>query len=362
MSTEVDTTNESEVSANKPGHQDREDFFVKVVHIQRRPVPTQFSVEGYFERVRECLHATNPIRHFEVPCFSRGVLGRIRNCLAARRNGADVNHVTGDIHYVACLLPRQRTVLTVLDCQILTRLTGWRRAVVKLLWYTLPARCVSRITVISEETKKQLLKEVKFSAERVHVIPVSVSEKFQPFPRVFDCRNPRILQVGTKANKNVIRLVQALEGIPCTLDIVGPIDESLARLLAEKGIQYHAFGRLTDDELVERYREADVISFVSTYEGFGMPIVEAQCIERVCVTSNCSSMPEVAGDGACLVDPFDVASIRAGFQRVIADEDYRKRLIEAGRMNRLRFNAQKIADDFYRVYQLVYEESRGNSV
>lgn len=335
---------------------------MKVVHIQRRPVPTQFSVEGYFERVRECLDAKNPVRHFEVPCFSRGVLGRIRNCLAARRNQADVNHITGDIHYVACLLSRKKTILTVHDCQILTRLTGWRRAVVKFLWYKLPTRCVSRVTVNSEETKCQLLREVAFPADHVHVIPVSVSERFQPSHRAFDQRNPRILQVGTKANKNVVRLVQALQGIPCMLDIVGPIDDSLEKLLQETGVHYQAYGRLSDDELVQRYREADVISFVSTYEGFGMPIVEAQCVERVCVTSNCSSMPEVAGDGACLVDPMDVASIRAGFQRVIADEDYRETLIEAGRVNRLRFNAQKIADDFLRVYQLVYEESQGNSV
>jgi glycosyltransferase involved in cell wall biosynthesis len=159
-----------------------------------------------------------------------------------------------------------------------------------------------------------------------------------------------------------MRLVQALQGIPCTLDIVGPIDESLAKLLQEAGVHYRAYGRLSDDELVQRYREADVISFVSTYEGFGMPIVEAQCVERVCVTSNCSSMPEVAGDGACLVDPLDVASIRAGFLRVIGDEEYRRSLIEAGGLNRLRFDAQKIADDFLRVYQLVFEESRGNSV
>jgi glycosyltransferase involved in cell wall biosynthesis len=335
---------------------------VKVVHIQRRPVPTQFSVEGYFERVRDCLHTTNPIRHFEVPCFSRGILGRIRNCLSARKNQADVNHVTGDIHYVACLLPRRKTVLTVLDCQILTRLTGWRRALVKLLWYTLPIRCVSRITVISEETKRQLLKEVTFPADRVHVIPVSVSERFQPSPKAFDQRNPRILQVGTKANKNVVRLVHALQGIPCTLDIVGPIDESLAKLLQETGVRYQAYGRLSDEELVQRYHEADVISFVSTYEGFGMPIVEAQCVERVCVTSNCSSMPEVAGNGACLVDPLDVESIRAGFLKVIGDEEYRRGLIEAGRVNRLRFNAQKIAEDFLKVYQLVYNESLGTSM
>ena len=331
---------------------------VKVVQIQRRPVPTQFSVEGYFDRVRVCLASSVRMQLHVVPCFSRGLWGRIRNCVSAWKNQADVNHVTGDIHYVTFLLPRRRTILTVLDCQVLARLSGWRRFVVKLLWFTLPVRCVTRITVISEETRQQLLREVRFPADRVHVIPVSVSQLYVPAPKNFTAECPRILQVGTKANKNVHRLVRALEGMACQLDIVGPIDKSLAKLMQETGVQYQAYGRLSDEQLVQRYREADVISFVSTYEGFGMPIVEAQCVERVCVTSNCSSMPEVAGQGACLVDPFDVASIRAGFQRVIADADYRRDLIEAGRVNRLRFDGQQIADEFLRIYRLVYDESR----
>ena len=335
---------------------------MKVVQIQRRPIPTQFSVEGYFRRVRESLESQVSLRLFVVPCFSRGLWGRLRNCWAAFRNQGDVNHVTGDIHYVVFLLARRRTILTVLDCQVLSRLSGWRRAVVKWLWYTGPARCVSRITVISEETRQQLLQVIPFPAEKVHVIPVSVSELFQPAPKEFSTHCPRILQVGTKANKNVDRLVRALQGIPCALDIVGPIDDALQSLLDETQMTHHSFGRLTDEELVQRYREADVISFVSTHEGFGMPIVEAQCVERVCVTSNCSSMPEVAGEGACLVNPFDVASIRAGFQRVITDEDYRRSLIEAGRVNRLRFNADKIAADFLQVYQLVHKESQRDSV
>ncbi len=335
---------------------------MKVVQIQRRPIPTQFSVEGYFKRVRESLKSQVNLRLFVVPCFSRGLWGRLRNCWAAFRNQGEVNHVTGDIHYVVFLLARRKTILTVLDCQVLSRLSGWRRAVVKLLWYTGPARCVSRITVISEETRQQLLQEIPFPADKVHVIPVSVSELFQPAPKEFHTHCPRILQVGTKANKNVDRLVRALQGIPCTLDIVGPIDEALQSLLVETQVTHQSFGRLTDEELVQRYREADVISFVSTHEGFGMPIVEAQCVERVCVTSNCSSMPEVAGEGACLVDPFDVASIRAGFQRVIMDNEYRKSLIEAGRVNCLRFDANKIAADFLEVYQLVNEESQRDSV
>lgn len=286
-----------------------------------------------------------------MPCFSSGILGRLRNIVSAWRNQGHVNHITGDVHYIALLLHRQRTLLTVLDCQILERLTGWRRAVVKWLWYTLPAKRVVAITVISAETKRQLLKEIRFPAERIHVVPVSVSQMFQPSPKLFNSACPQILQVGTKANKNVPRLVQALKGLTCHLHIVGPVDDSLKQTLAENAVPYTNYGRLTDEQILERYREADIISFVSTYEGFGMPIVEAQCVERICVTSNCSSMPEVAGEGACLVDPFFVESIRAGFLRVIGDAPYREMLIERGRRSRLRFDEQTLAEQYAAIYR-----------
>ncbi len=69
---------------------------------------------------------------------------------------------------------------------------------------------------------------------------------------------------------------------------------------------------LTIDEVVDQYHKCDLVSFVSTYEGFGMPIVEANAIGRPVFTATVASMPEVAADAACLVDPFDVQAIRNG--------------------------------------------------
>ena len=343
---------------------------MNIIHFHRRPLPTQFSIEGYFERIRHCIERDQSIaepksaelkvsvRVQMMPCYSSGFIGRVRNILSAWRNQGDINHITGDVQYIALLLKKKRTLLTVLDCQVLERLTGWRRSIVKLLWFTLPSRHVAVITVISQETKRQLLKEIRFPAEKIHVIPVSVSPLFKPSPKLFDVDRPRILQVGTKANKNVNRLAKALESIRCHLDIVGPIDGGLLQALNENNISFTRFGRLTDEQMVERYRQADIISFVSTYEGFGMPIVEAQCIERVCVTSNCSSMPEIAGNAACFVNPFDISSIRDGFLRVVNNAEYRERLIETGRENRLRFNEENLAQQYTSLYRQMFERGR----
>jgi glycosyltransferase involved in cell wall biosynthesis len=82
-----------------------------------------------------------------------------------------------------------------------------------------------------------------------------------------------------------------------------------------------------------------------------MPILEAQTVGRPVVTSNLSSMPEVAGTAACLVDPLSVASIREGVQRVIQDAPYREGLIAAGFENVKRFQAETVARAYGEVYE-----------
>ncbi len=86
-----------------------------------------------------------------------------------------------------------------------------------------------------------------------------------------------------------------------------------------------------------------MLVFVSTYEGFGLPILEAQAMGRPVVTSNIMSMPEVAGDGACLVDPCDVTILHQVLLRVINDSSYRNTLVRNGFENVKRFRSKKIA-------------------
>jgi len=145
---------------------------VPVLQLQRQPSAAFFSIEGYFDRVRTALYRRVTLSVFLLPRISRGLWPRLLNLWAAWQQRAVLCHVTGDVHDVCLVLNRSRCLLTVLDCQILHRLQGWRRAVLKLLWYTLPGRNAARITVISAETNRQLLRKVQYQPERIYVIPV----------------------------------------------------------------------------------------------------------------------------------------------------------------------------------------------
>ena len=95
------------------------------------------------------------------------------------------------------------------------------------------------------------------------------------------------------------------------------------------------------------------MTFVSTYEGFGLPIIEANTVGRAVIAGNVSSMPEVAGDGALLVDPTDISAIRAGIKRIIEDPEFRTELIERGQQNARRFDPDTIAAQYLSIYREV---------
>ncbi len=326
----------------------------KVVHFHRRPFPGQHSIEILFENMREAMQAAGTaIEVAKVPYFSKGLRARVANARWAARNQGDVNHITGDVHYLALALDSRRTILTVHDCFALERLCGLKRWLLKRYWFDLPVDHVAAVTVVSEETRRELIRYVPAAAAKTIVIPNAVSPMFRPTLREFCRDRPRILQIGTTPNKNLARLFAALEGLSCELHIVGRLPDTERSQLAAARIAYFNSQDLTEQEMFSCYCDADVICFASTYEGFGMPIVEAQWVERPVITSNRSSMPEVAGDGACLVDPFDVASIRRGIDRVIGDHVYREQLVDAGRTNRERFSLQAVADQYLELYRAV---------
>lgn len=292
------------------------------------------------------------------PRFSKGIFPRIRNLLDAAKHQAQINHVTGDVNYLALALPKQRTLLTVLDCASLERLSGWRRAVLLWLWYVLPIRRAGLVSVISESTRRELLRHVKCDPSKIRVVPCCVGGDFAPVPKSFDESDPVILQMGTAANKNLERVIESLAGLRCRLNIIGTLTANQRVRLEQHQIRYTNIPRATDAEVVSAYAACDLVIFASTYEGFGLPIVEANAVGRPIVTSNLLSMPEVAGNAACLVDPFDVTAIRQGILKVWKDQVYREKLIAAGFENVKRFTAKAVAECYVELYSKLASTGR----
>jgi glycosyltransferase involved in cell wall biosynthesis len=323
-----------------------------VVHFQRNPFPGQISIELLFASLRDAMHELGQnVTAAVAPYRSRGFWPRLASIAWARRNQGEVNHVTGDVHFLALGLPGERTILTIHDCFALERLTGAKHWLMRKFWFEWPIRRAAMVTVISAETKRQLLRYIDVPEEKIVVIPNAVSPIFQPCPRAFRAERPQILHIGTMPNKNLPRLIEALRGMTCRLKVIGMLDADQRHRLETLGVRYDVDSNLDLQAMYRAYCDADLVSFVSTHEGFGMPIVEAQWVERPVVTSNCSSMPEVAGEAACLVDPYDVASIRQGIERVINDTVYRSRLIEQGRANRERYSLSEVAAQYVAIYR-----------
>jgi len=267
-----------------------------------------------------------------------------------------VNHILGDVHYVALGLPGQRTILTVHDLNHLDRLRGWRKILFRWLYFSLPLRRCRVVTAISEQTRQRLVELFPFVAQKVTVIPDCVPSGFEPNPKPFNAACPRLLQVGTAPHKNLERVAQALKGERCVLHVVGRLTPRQRQLLDDLRIRYENGVDLSDEELLRAYEEADLVVFVSLAEGFGLPVLEAQAIGRPVVTSDLSPMRDVAGGAACLVDPRNVDSIRAGIRRVIDDADYREALIAKGYENVKRYAPQVIAEQYAELYDRVVAE------
>ncbi len=323
---------------------------MQVQQVFRKPIPEYFSLENVFSNIREPLEKWFRVSTTTAISERAHPLAVLKNLWGFRKLEGDVFHVTGDIHYAVFAFSGKKTVLTIHDCVFLYNKTGVHKWIFLWFWLKLPVRHVRFVTTISEATKKDIIQHTGCAPSKVIVInnPMDVCFTFSPKP--FNATRPLILQMGTWTNKNLERVIEALAGLSCHLTIIGKLSDAQLALLKQSNIDYLNHFNLSKEELIAQYKECDMVVFASTFEGFGLPVIEAQATGRPLVTSNLSPMKDVAGEGACFADPYDSTSIRNCVDRIIADPAYRESIVRSGLENIKRFNPETVAAAYASVY------------
>jgi glycosyltransferase involved in cell wall biosynthesis len=286
-----------------------------------------------------------------MPFYSSSISNMVRNMKFAEKSRADIFHITGDVHYIVLALPANKTILTIHDSVFIRESKGLKRIFFKWIFLKLPVKKCRFVTTISEKSKNEIVRYTGCDPAKVIVIPNPVNEYIYFREKEFNSINPVLLFIGSTPNKNLDRIIQAISGISCVLEIVGRIPEEHLLLLKKYGINYRQLANLSDSEMADHYAASDIVLFASLYEGFGLPILEGQKAGRAVLTSNIAPMKEVAGEGACLVDPEEIDSIRSGIKKIIEDSSYRSLLIKKGFENIERYNTKKIAGQYLELYR-----------
>lgn len=332
---------------------------MKVTFFDRRPDRGNFSIERVFNEVKKYLPKDFEQEVFVPKYISKGLYARLFNIIEAAFHQGDINHITGDVHFLSYLMRKSKTILTIHDCGFRqAKMSKISKAIIRFFWYQIPGRRVAYITTISQFSKKEIQSEIEFDPKKIIVIPNPLPEGFKFHKNKFNYKEPNILQIGTTANKNLPNLFRALEGLKCHLTIIGQISDEQSNLLKEHKIKYTNYINLSDKEIIEKYRKCDVVSFVSMYEGFGMPIIEANAIGRPIITSNIAPMDDVANGSACLVNPMSAADIKKGILKVINNKTYREELVKKGLANSKRFTPKLIADQYLKIYKKLSKQSK----
>ena len=240
----------------------------------------------------------------------------------------------------------------------------------KLYQYYTPriARTSDRIATVSTFSKNDIVKHYGVSGSKVDVVYNGANSEFKPIPvheqiqirKQYTNGDSYFIFIGAlNPRKNLARLFKAFDlfkkttGSNIKYVIVGEkmywshdIKEAYETMKFRSDVIFT--GRLEPNQLGKVLGSAIAITYVSVFEGFGIPIIEAFNAEVPVITSNTSSMPEIAGNAALITDPFDIGKMAKAMKTISTDEALRRSLIAKGRIQKQKFSWNKTADSLWR--------------
>ena len=230
------------------------------------------------------------------------------------------------------------------------------------------------LITISEASKKDILEEFLYNKNKIFVIPNGVDfelynneieqEHLTKVKEKYQLPNKFVVYLGgIRIHKNVDNLIRAYallsEDIRAEVSLViTQGNEDLKKLAANLNIEEQVFFTpyIDEEDKPAVYKLALAMTFISSYEGFGLPIIEAMAAGTPVITSNVSSMPEVAGDAAVLVDPFEIEETTDALERIIVDADFRKKLIESGYENAKKYSWTNSGEELIKLCNTILKQ------
>lgn len=303
--------------------------------------------------------------------------------LLARQARLDLLHGAVNVNPVLSLCP---TVVTVHDLSFMRTPQAFppmQRAYLRSqVWRSV--RAARRVIAVSQATKQDLIELFKAPAERIDVVYNGVDASFSPAPaaeveafrRRAGLPERFILHLGTlEPRKNLVRLVQAFAqmrgaeaGQPAVRLVLaggqGWDYDAIFAEVARQGLEQEVLfpGYVADQELAWWYRAATLFVYPSLLEGFGLPVLEAMACGAPVVTSNRSSLPEVAGEAALLVDPTAVDALAAALLRLLGDAGLASELRSRGLAQAARFPWSRTAQETAAVYRRALAPTGGGAL
>jgi glycosyltransferase involved in cell wall biosynthesis len=240
----------------------------------------------------------------------------------------------------------------------------------------LASKLAHKIITISHSTRRDLIREFKISPDRLRVIYPGKSELFNPdldrsrissAKKAYGIKTEYFLFIGTiEPRKNIRNLILAYhqflrENDRFALVIAGKMgwhQDGITKIIDKLGLSRHVIlaGYVKEEDKPFLISGSSIFIYPSIYEGFGIPVLEALACGIPTITSNVSSLPEVAGEAAVLIDPSSVDELYAGMKRLTADEKYYNELKERSISQAAKFDWAMAAKDTIRVYESVYSQ------
>lgn len=288
----------------------------------------------------------------------------------------DVLHALAGLPPFLLVSPRTALVVTLHDVFVWS-IPGYSALLDTLIYkhwlpYLLPR--VHRVITVSGQSQADIMHYLKVPAARIEIIPYGVADRFAPVPadgarahvaERFGLNEPYVLYVGALTQrKNVERALAAFARIARDFPMVRfvlagpavwhatPVADVIERLAL--GERVLTTGALTDRDLPALYSAASAFVFPSLYEGFGLPVIEAMACGTPVITSNVSSLPEVAGDAALLVDPYNEAELATAMHTLLTDTATATQLRERGLARAATYTWERTARATLAAYEHTY--------